>query len=399
MSWATVVRGKGSKKKSNIENTEKHIQKLNPGTNLINKFNEQERRTQVLRKLPHTTTTESIITDIKGQIQVPIDQVVEAVVQDSLDRRRFYVCFRTVERKREVARRGYKVSGVDIPPERADVSGYIPDLPHYLDKEDIMQILSIYGEVTSGKFRTFEETDIRCGGFDFELNLDAGKKMPSIIQILNDEFRVHLKDDLRQCNYCDKFGHRRRECRKRTQDLLQKATELDQQMGETLDETNKGRATREPPAVYNPHLNEPPKGALTQPTSTKRGTPENGHSISQTVKRSGISALYEEILQKLPSEIDQQVNNEDTGKEVETAVVDEDRYNYYVAQRKAFAKQGSAEVVSHHYPLKSPSQLTEPEWGVIQPHINTKFRELLVEAFPLDHLKLNNIYTDRRKST
>ena len=90
-----------------------------------------------------------------------------------------------------------------------------------------MQILSIYGEVTSGKFRTFEETNIRCGGFDFKLNLDAGKKMPSIIQILNDEFRVHLKDDLRQCNYCDKFGHRRRECRKRTQDLLQKATELD----------------------------------------------------------------------------------------------------------------------------------------------------------------------------
>ena len=167
-------------------------------------------------------------------------------------------------------------------------------------------------------------------------------------------------------------------------------------MGETLDETNRGRATQEPPAVYNQHLIEPPKGALTQPTSTKRSTPENGHSISQTVKRSSVSALYEEILQELPSEIDQQANNEDTGKEVETGVVDEDRYNYYVAQRKAFAKQASAEVATHYYPLKSPSQLTETEWGVIQPHINTKFRELLVESFPLDHLKLNNIYTDRR---
>ena len=95
MNWATVFRGKCSKKKANVP--EKNIQKLNPGSNLINKFNEQERRTQVLWKLPHTTTTESIITDIKGQIQVPIDQVVEAVVQDSLDRRRYYVRFRTVE--------------------------------------------------------------------------------------------------------------------------------------------------------------------------------------------------------------------------------------------------------------------------------------------------------------
>ena len=80
-------------------------------------------------------------------------------------------------------------------------------------------------------------------------------------------------------------------------------------------------------------------------------------------------------------------------------VVDEDRYNYYVSQRKAFAKQASAEVATEHYPSKSSSQLTEAEWGIIQPHINTKFRELLVEEFPIDHLKLNNIYTDRRKST
>ena len=421
MAWATVVRGKNSKKKSQVP--EKLIQKLNPSSDLINKFNEQERRTQVLRKLPHSTTTASIITDIKGQIQVPIDQVVEAVVQDSLDRRRFYVRFRTVESKREVARRGYKVNGIDIPPEKADVSGYIPDVPHYMDQEDIIQILSLYGEVTSGKFRTFEGTGIRCGGFDFELNLGAGKKKPSIIQILNDEFRVHLKDDLRQCNYCDKFGHRRRECRKRSQDLLQKAnTELLQQMGETLDETNEGRqsqhdreqeelhlrqhqeeqerlqhATEQPPAVHHLDLNEPPKGVLAKPTPTKRSTPENGHSSSQIIKRSAITSLYEQILQDLPSEDDMII--EDARKEAETEVVDEDRYNYYVVQRKAFAKQASSEAVAQYYPSQSPSQLTEEEWGMIQPHINSKFRELLVDAFPLDHLHMNNIYLNRRKTS
>ena len=90
---------------------------------------------------------------------------------------------------------------------------------------------------------------------------------------------------------------------------------------------------------------------------------------------------------------------EDARKEAETEVVDEDRYNYYVVQRKAFAKQASSEAVSQYYPSKSPSQLTEEEWGMIQPHINSKFRELLVDAFPLDHLHMNNIYLNRRKTS
>ena len=130
---------------------------------------------------------------------------------------------------------------------------------------------------------------------------------------------------------------------------------------------------------------------MTQPTPTKRSTPENGHSISQTVKRSSITSLYKEIFEELPSGVNQQSNDEDT--------VDETRYNFYVDQRKAFAKQASAEAVEHYYPSRSSSQLTETEWGAIQPHINTRFRELLVEEFPLDHLKLNNLYTDRKKST
>ena len=81
-----------------------------------------------------------------------------------------------------------------------------------------------------------------------------------------------------------------------------------------------------------------------------------------------------------------------------TEVIDEERYAYYVGQRRAFAKQASREVVAAHYPSKSPAQLLEEDWEAIQPFINTNFRELLVEAFPQDHLQMNKIYEKRKRT-
>ena len=102
----------------------------------MERLNEVERRTQVLRKLPPTTTTISILDNLKQQCEVAINDVVEAVVQDSLDRRRFYIRYRTVELKRTNARRGFTIGEIQIPPERADVQGFIPDLPHYVTRDD-----------------------------------------------------------------------------------------------------------------------------------------------------------------------------------------------------------------------------------------------------------------------
>ena len=60
-----------------------------------------------------------------------------------------------------------------IPPERADVKGFIPDVPHFMSKDDVVGILSNYGDIVDAKFITFEDTGIRCGGFEFELDLHA----------------------------------------------------------------------------------------------------------------------------------------------------------------------------------------------------------------------------------
>ena len=83
---------------------------------------------------------------------------------------------------------------------------------------------------------------------------------------------------------------------------------------------------------------------------------------------------------------------EETGERIS-----EEQYEHYVGQRKAFGEQAKCEVIAHYYPMKSPAKLTEEEWSKIQPHINARFRELLViTAFPDNHLQMNILYESRK---
>ena len=84
-------------------------------------------------------------------------------------------------------------------------------------------------------------------------------------------------------------------------------------------------------------------------------------------------------------------------EEVETGEhISEEQYEYYVGQQKAFGEQAKCEAIAHYYPMKSPAKLTEEEWSKIQPHINARFRELLVTAFPDNHLQMNILYESRK---
>ena len=89
MTWAKVVQGGPRSNVVASQTKPNDCIQMDPG--IVERFNEVERRTQVLRKLPPTTTTTCILDDLKRQCEVPIKDVVEAVVQDSLDRRRFYI--------------------------------------------------------------------------------------------------------------------------------------------------------------------------------------------------------------------------------------------------------------------------------------------------------------------
>ena len=129
MTWADVAAPKKGKR-ANQRPQAKQAEKIAVHGNAMERINEMDRRTQVLRKVPPRTTTSSILNDLKNQCEGSLVDIVEAVVQEPLDRRRFYIVYKSVEIKRTIARKGFNIGEITIPAERADIKGFIPDVPH-----------------------------------------------------------------------------------------------------------------------------------------------------------------------------------------------------------------------------------------------------------------------------
>ena len=192
------------------------------------------------RRAPPGTLPSSILKDLISQINLHfVTNFIKAIVQDDLDKRRFYIRYSSLEAKRDLARKGFKIGDIKIPPEKADISAYIPNVPHYLDLDDMKEILSRYGTIVSCSFQTFEKTDIRCGGFNFDLDVADNASLPSKLHILNDIMVIKRNDDIKQCSYCDNYGHLKRHCRKRTRDLEHRAhQELLDQLNDLQEDPN-----------------------------------------------------------------------------------------------------------------------------------------------------------------
>ena len=281
MSWASVA-APNKVKRPNSTPQGRKAERIPVQPQVIERINEIDRRTQVLRKVPSGSTTQSILADLKSQCDGNLGDVVEAVVQEPLDRRRFYIRYKSIETKRANARKGFRIGEIVIPPERADVKGYIPDVPHYLSKEDMVGILSRYGEVISGDFKKFEDTEIRCGGFDFELDLHPNQRLPGLLQILSDTLTLKTKDDIMRCTYCDTYGHIQRNCRKKLADRMRQAHfEIMQQPqgGDTQQmETEAGDT-----GVQNEQTAPPAKDATTATAGTPAPQPKApGETQEQT---------------------------------------------------------------------------------------------------------------------
>ena len=275
MTWADITRRGTTTKKPPPNNTPQATRAMKKPTRLplttttLHRFNDIERRTQVLRKLPHDTTTSSIIADLQ-KFKPDIGSVIEAVIREPLDRRRFYIRYRSVEMKRSHARSGFKIGDITIPPERADITGFISNLPHYMSLDDITSILAQYGDVVSAAFKTFEDTDIRCGGLKFELNLHANKKLPRAFVIMDDTFTIETPDDLQRCSFCDNYGHIHRFCRKKRESMEKAAAEAENQedLQEEVDEMELDIAA-------NPNV----------PTSQSNGQQQHPQAFQQTLQQ------------------------------------------------------------------------------------------------------------------
>ena len=79
------------------------------------RINELERRTQILRRVPPTTTPSVIIEELQRQLEAPVAEVVEAVVRDCLDKRRFYIRYVSVQISLEKIVKCASIFRVDAP--------------------------------------------------------------------------------------------------------------------------------------------------------------------------------------------------------------------------------------------------------------------------------------------
>ena len=109
-----------------------------------------------------------------------------------------------------------------------------------------------------------------------------------------------------------------------------------------------------PPAELQNTTSHSPSGALlpetTQPTQSKRTSPENGHVNSTVPKR--INALFREFGSNGQKEGEDMESVEGNTNEVEIGEhISEEQYEHYVGQRKSFGEQARCEVstlLSYH---------------------------------------------------
>ena len=183
-------------------------------------------RTQVLRRLQHDTTPNSIIQQLTRQLGVAEPDLLEAVLRDPKDRRRFYITYRTTDMKQTAVRKGFYIGDIHIKPTDDTTDGYIPFPPYYVDQQTLDQLLRTYGELVSSSFiHTTHNT--RVAGYKFSLKLKKGIQRPTFLEYANVGMDIKYTDDSKQCTFCQAFGHTTGTCRKRETDQLnrQKARE------------------------------------------------------------------------------------------------------------------------------------------------------------------------------
>ena len=141
-------------------------------------------------------TTRHIITDLTRQMGCSEDHLLERVLRDPQDARRFYVTYRTVGRKTTATRKGFYIGKTHIKPTDGNTTGYIPFPLYYIDKQTLNELLTPYGHVVLGEF---VETALhtRIGGYKFTINLKRNAVPPKTLEYNGCIMDIKYDDDLR----------------------------------------------------------------------------------------------------------------------------------------------------------------------------------------------------------
>ena len=188
---------------------------------------DRQHRTHILRRLGPDVTPNDIIRQLTQQLGIPEHELLEAVLRDPKDRRRFYVTYTTSAQKQHALGKGFHIGDIHIKPQDDKIDGYIPFPPYYIDLDSLNALIQDHGELVSSSFvQTANKT--RVAGYKFSIKLKKGVVRPTSIVYNTCEMQIRYTDDLKMCTHCRKSGHLVATCKARiaAQQELQQRREL-----------------------------------------------------------------------------------------------------------------------------------------------------------------------------
>ena len=121
--------------------------------------------------------------------------MLESVVRDVHENRRFYITYRSVEVKRRVAGRGFRLGSLHLKPEDDLTEACISYPPHYCA-----------ASFSQDRFQ-MSPGGTRIGGYTFKIALHPGRSLPAKLTYHGDVMHIKLKDAPKFCRFCERYGH------------------------------------------------------------------------------------------------------------------------------------------------------------------------------------------------
>ena len=167
-------------------------------------------RTQVITRAPFQSSEASIRISLAEQwcasTNSYIGNEVEDIFRDELDKRRFYIRYRTYQLRRQIAGNGFTIGTTQIPAEPAIFYGMIPKVPPRLTIQIMTTILKHYGELHDVYYETYPDTSVSTRRLFFSYS-KVNNQVPESIEVDGITLFIRDRRARKQCTKCEKYGH------------------------------------------------------------------------------------------------------------------------------------------------------------------------------------------------
>lgn len=173
-------------------------------------------RTQVITRAPFQTSEASIRRSLAKQwcetTNSYIGAEVEDIYRDELDKRRFYIRYRTFQTRRLVARNGFTIGSTQVPKEPAIFYGMITKVPPKYTIQIMKIILKEYGDIHDVFYETYPDTSVSTRRLFFSYS-NVKNQVPESIEVDGVKLSICDRRARKHCTKCNKYGHTIGRCR------------------------------------------------------------------------------------------------------------------------------------------------------------------------------------------